>query len=52
LAQFATRDDESLIPNEIMLFDIFSKEIAYIIDVSLCRMAYCSFMFLVNAIGW
>ena len=34
LAQFASRDEESGIPNEIMLFDIFSKEIAYIIDVS------------------
>ena len=33
LAQFAKKDEGSGIPNEIQLFDIFSEQIAQIIQV-------------------
>lgn len=40
LTVFATRDDATGIPQEIKLFDIFSDQIAQIIQVLLFKMIY------------
>lgn len=45
---FATRDDAAGIPQEIRLFDIFSDQIAQIIQVSFFLGFYCGYALIIN----